>query len=137
MQKIKSFLDSEQGKNTFIILIVILVGFGAFQLGRISKQNDSGGIIVTYPPVLKAEGASVGSLTTGTEVQSYADTTSKTFGTTTTKPVSQGFVASKRGSKYYPPGCSAGKSLKQENRIFFATREEAEKAGYTPSSSCK
>ncbi|MSU44829.1 hypothetical protein EXS45_01465, partial [Candidatus Nomurabacteria bacterium] len=50
---------------------------------------------------------------------------------------SKNFFASNRGSKYYSIGCSAGKTIKQENRVYFATGEEAQKAGYELSSSCK
>ncbi|MBI3336642.1 hypothetical protein HYZ98_03710 [Candidatus Peregrinibacteria bacterium] len=47
-------------------------------------------------------------------------------------PVPDGmqFLASKRGKKYYPVGSAAGEQLVPENRIYFKTAEEAEKAGY-------
>ena len=35
--KIKEFLNSDKGKDLFIILIVILVAFGSFGLWRLSK----------------------------------------------------------------------------------------------------
>ncbi len=41
-----------------------------------------------------------------------------------------GFVASKTGKKYYPAGSSAGQKIKEENRVEFATEEEAQGAGY-------
>ncbi|MCF7863156.1 MAG: hypothetical protein K9L98_04090 [Candidatus Pacebacteria bacterium] len=47
------------------------------------------------------------------------------------------YFASKKGKKYYPVGCSAGKSIKIENRVYFSTEAEAKKAGYEMSSSCK
>ncbi|MFZ2072803.1 MAG: hypothetical protein WA101_01975 [Minisyncoccia bacterium] len=49
---------------------------------------------------------------------------------------SKKYFASNRGQKYYSIGCSAGKTIKQENRIYFSTPSEAEQAGYTISSSC-
>ena len=45
-------------------------------------------------------------------------------------PSDMQFVASQRGKKYYPVGSSAGEQLIPENRIYFKTAEEAEKAGY-------
>ncbi|MBY0376736.1 metal-binding protein, partial [Patescibacteria group bacterium] len=51
-------------------------------------------------------------------------------------PVSNIFFASNRGNKYYPLSCSAGKTIKQENRVFFDSASAAESAGYTLSSSC-
>ncbi len=41
------------------------------------------------------------------------------------------FVASKTGKKYYAADSAAGKKIKEENRIEFASAKEAEKAGYS------
>jgi len=46
---------------------------------------------------------------------------------------SDGWVASKTGKKYYAADSAAGKKIKEENRISFATEEEAKKAGYSAS----
>lgn len=42
-----------------------------------------------------------------------------------------GFVASSRGKKFYPAGSPAAAKLSPKNIIYFATRAEAEAAGYT------
>jgi hypothetical protein len=47
------------------------------------------------------------------------------------------YVASKNGSKYYLPTCASANRIKEENKIWFISKEEAEAAGYTPSSTCK
>ena len=41
------------------------------------------------------------------------------------------FVASKTGKKYYAAGSAAGKKIKEENKVFFASEKEAEDAGYS------
>lgn len=46
-------------------------------------------------------------------------------------PNEAGFVASKTGKKYYPASSAAGGKIKDENRVVFATSEEAEAAGYS------
>lgn len=46
------------------------------------------------------------------------------------------FVASKNGTKFYPAGCKAAERIKPENRIFFATAVEAQKAGFEATSQC-
>ncbi|MES3031922.1 MAG: Ada metal-binding domain-containing protein [Patescibacteria group bacterium] len=119
MEKIKQFVDSEQGKDVLIVIILILVGLGSFELGRLSNQSNSSGIKIEYGDELKNQPANVISATNN--------------------PNSSGknFFASNRGTKYYSIGCSAGKTIKQENRIYFATGEEAQKAGYELSSSCQ
>ncbi len=41
------------------------------------------------------------------------------------------FVASKTGKKYYELNSAAGQKIKEENRLYFGSAEEAEKAGYS------
>lgn len=122
MEKIKSFINetilSEKGKDVLVVIIVILVGLGSFELGRLSKTGGSEGLKIEYPAQNTENGTSV-SLSNSTIVAS-----SKTF------------FASSKGSKYYTTSCSAGKTIKQENRVYFATGEEAQAAGYTLSSAC-
>jgi hypothetical protein len=128
MEKIKSFIESEKGKDILIVIIVILVGLGSFELGRLSKGNDSPGLKIEYKAQdsLKATNQASNSISAfSTNIESLSsDATGKTF------------FASSRGSKYYTTSCSAGKTIKQENRVYFTTGEEAQKAGYTLSSSC-
>lgn len=126
MDKIKYFLGSEQGKDLLVILIVILVGISSFELGRLSKTGANAGLRVEYP---NQEGAN-STLTSG-PIPAYA---SSNF--TSQSITGKAFFASSRGKKYYSLGCSAGKSIKQENRVYFESQAEAEKAGYTKSSSC-
>ena len=45
--------------------------------------------------------------------------------------VEAAFVASKTGKKYYAVDSAAGKKIKEENRVYFKTGEEAEAAGYS------
>lgn len=47
------------------------------------------------------------------------------------------YVASKNGAKYHLPTCSGAKRIKEENKIWFNSKQEAEKAGYEPAKNCK
>lgn len=53
-----------------------------------------------------------------------------------TAPSSGGFVASKNGTKYYLPSCGGAGRIKEENKVWFTTKEDAEASGYTPASNC-
>ena len=46
------------------------------------------------------------------------------------------FLASINGKAYYPKDCSAANRIKEENRIWFDTKEEAELQGYQPAQNC-
>ncbi len=122
MEKIKQFIESDKGKDILVVIIIILVGLGSFGLGRLSKNSD---------PDLKIE-------YTGQEanvIESISENTpiSENFQKTNLK----NYFASNRGTKYYSLSCSAGKTIKEENRIYFNTSTEAQAAGYELSSACR
>ena len=127
---IKFWIESDKGKDILVIVIIILVGLGSFELGRLSKNNTSSGIKIEYP---SQEANTIGSLDqNGVNLPSNLNTPQNYQ-----KSTSENFFASSRGTKYYSISCSAGKTIKQENRIYFATSTEAEKAGYVLSSACR
>ncbi len=119
---VKSFIESEKGKDILTVIIVILVGLSSFELGRLSQNSNSGDINIEYPTKDESQAGSVILSKNSTPIQNSADKI---------------FFASNRGTKYYSLGCSAGKDIKQENRVYFATGEEAQKAGYELSNSCR
>ncbi|MDO8624055.1 MAG: hypothetical protein Q7R54_01745 [bacterium] len=46
-------------------------------------------------------------------------------------------VASKNGTKYFLPWCGGASQIKDENKIWFKSKEAAETAGYQPAANCK
>lgn len=48
----------------------------------------------------------------------------------------QNFVASKNGTRYYLPWCGGASRINDENKIWFATREEAQEFGLLPAEGC-
>jgi hypothetical protein len=146
MEKIKSFinetLQSDKGKDILIVIIIILVGIGCFELGRLSKNNDFGGIKITTTPIdLPAQAGTGSNIDQGIQqsINPSVNQTANVLGAIefqNSNSSGKTFFASSKGKKYYTISCSAGKTIKQENRIYFTTGEEAQKAGYTLSSSC-
>jgi len=55
---------------------------------------------------------------------------------TITEPKEFPFVASSRGKYYYPVDCGLANGLKEENRIYFRTQQEAENNGYIYNTRC-
>ena len=136
VQKIKQIItnciESDKGKDVLTIIIVILVGVSSFYLGRLSNQNTTDGVKIEYTG---QEASAIGG------IESFKANNSQislnpSIADKMNNNGQGSYFASTRGKKYYSTGCSAGKSIKQENRIYFQTSTEAEKAGYTPSSSC-
>ncbi len=119
-------MQSEQGKDILAVIIVILVGLGSFELGRLSKTIDSSGIKIEYTDQNGIQESNI---------ISSINSSKKT--TLVTNLIGKNFFASNRGTKYYSIGCSGGKTIKQENRVYFTTKEEAEGAGYGLSGSCR
>jgi hypothetical protein len=147
MEKIKHFIQSDTGKDLLILLIIILVGLGSFQLGRLSKGEIKPNIGIDYPDqtaqALKAVPKNESNSKSNTN-QTKSVNTSNTINNIPESYEYKGvdltgrnYFASSRGTKYYSFGCSAGKTIKQENRIYFDTEEQAKKAGYSKSTSCK
>jgi hypothetical protein len=127
---IKNCIESDKGKDILIVIIIVLVGLGSFELGRLSKENSSSGVKIEYPNQDGNQGASA------ILSENFLQTTTK-ISPTIQSSAGKNFFASSRGSKYYTISCSAGKTIKQENRIYFTTGEEAQQAGYALSSSCQ
>lgn len=133
MEKIKQFVENDKEKDILVIIIIILVGLGSFELGRLSKNDVNSGIKIEYGP---QEANVIGSVDLNNNNSLNLNSNSNTL-TNTQKLNSENFFASNRGSKYYSISCGAGKTIKQENRIYFNTAQEAQNAGYELSSSCK
>lgn len=122
-QKCKDLLSNDE---VFTTALIVLVGVTAFGLGRAS--------VVDFGPSGEDLGATV--VQDGVEVQESdaekegmtVETIEKDLGT---------YVASKNGTRYHFPWCSGAQNIKEENKVWFDTKEAAEAAGYTPAKNCK
>lgn len=70
----------------------------------------------------------------GEEIKSSAEET--TLNSTQTPQNEKQIVASKNGEVYHYVWCSGAKRIKEENKIYFNSKEEAEKAGYRAAKNC-
>jgi hypothetical protein len=120
---IKLYKDCE--KDIILAIIIILVAFSSFGLGRLSKIKESRTPITIDLP---ADG-----LTSTVQQVQQGESLDAIQGL----PLEKTFVASKNGAKYHYPWCAGAQSIKEENKIWFSSKEEAEKAGYAPASNCK
>jgi hypothetical protein len=64
----------------------------------------------------------------------------KTATTSTVTPevrTASKYVGSRSGTKYHLLWCPGAKTIKESNKIYFSSKEEAQKAGYSPAANCK
>jgi hypothetical protein len=124
LKEVKTFGEKLQRKETYTILLIMLVGFGSFGLGRLSTLQEA------QSPILLENSFS----------ESFAAATVFPAGTeASATPIEKGgrLVASKSGAKYHFPWCSGAQRISEANKVWFDSVEEARKAGYTPASNCK
>jgi hypothetical protein len=118
-------------------LIVLFASSGSFGLGYLSGQEAKGGEIIIESrgaAIERQESASTGSALLAAPVGAKAAASEEL-----PPPPSGGgqYVASKSGKSYHLPWCSGAKQIKESNKIYFDSKEEAEAAGYSPAKNCK
>ncbi len=106
---IKGYLDRVVGEWGIPILMV-LVGFASFGLGRLSASEDSRPVI----SIRQVEGVEMKPMAIGGQV-----------------------VASRSGKTYHFPWCPGATSMKETNKIWFKDESAARTAGYTPAANCE
>jgi hypothetical protein len=112
-------------------ILLLIVGIGSFGLGRMSAGitgQEQAASVGLSPQVNKVQVAP----------QTVASGTAAAIATG--EPVEkspQNFVGSKSGTKYHALTCPGAKQIKDTNKIFFATEDEAQSAGYTRAANCK
>jgi hypothetical protein len=95
--------------DIIIAVVIILVALIGFGLGRLSVIREQ-----KIPAVIENTPAAASSANT-----------------------EKLYVASKNSDKYHYPWCSGAQRIKEENKVWFSSKEEAEKAGYSPATNCK
>lgn len=111
-------------------LLIVAVSLGSFILGRLS--------VIEKSYLIEQKSQFVDTQPLSSEATTKFENRISNPDTATEVPQSENaYVASKNGTKYHLPWCGSAKQIKEENKIWFATKEEAEKAGYTPAANCK
>lgn len=124
LRKSNRIIANTVTEDVYIVIIIILVGFAGFGLGRLSIMEE-GRVPVSVHYGEGATAAVIESISDSTEIEAPATADGGLL------------VASKNGSKYHYPWCSGAQRMKEENKIWFDSAQEAEKAGYTPATNCK
>lgn len=127
VEKFKGWLKINQ-RDLFLAAMVFFIGMASFGLGRLSA------IWPAKEPIKIDEPA--GNYETGKTAPAN-NLIKRNDSSTQTISSSQGnFIASRNGSAYHLPSCPGALKIKTENKIWFQTREDAERAGYKPAGNC-
>lgn len=104
--------------DIFTAGIIILTAIVSFGLGRLSViYGQKKPVKIEYSNLEKNQSAVISESELPNEEKMY--------------------IASKNSDKYHLPWCSGAQRIKEENKIWFASKEEAEKAGYKPAENCE
>ena len=115
--KIKLIIDIIENKDIFIALLIIFIATASFGLGRLSKIDENKKSL---------------------QIENFVENKALIGDfSPENNNIKGNYVASKTGSKYHLPWCSGAQTIKEENKIWFETKEDAESRGYSPAKNCK
>lgn len=125
-KNLKKFFLKYEDKIVLIvgIILIALISFGAGRLTAIREPKEP----------IKIENYGLASLKESVESQ---DTDKAEEGIKEAEKKQEVFVGSINSNKYHLPDCQWAKRIKEENRIWFESVEDAETKGYVPASCIK
>jgi len=123
---IKGFLGRIQA-DWVIVAIIVLAASAAFGLGFLAGRDEA------RKEVLTIEERPLESYLPGEAAVWGGEPAAEAL---PPMPAGGQYVASKTGKSYHLPWCSGAKLIKEENKIWFASKEEAEARGYAPAGNC-
>ena len=120
----------DNNRDLFLAAIIILVATISFGLGRLSKIREE-----KTPITIENISTSTETIVNALNKNVTENKLEQNLGNISQSP--KIFVASRNGKKYYYAWCESANVIKEQNRVWFSTKDEAEKAGYEPSANCK
>lgn len=122
ISKLLEFIKSKQSEIV-LALAVVLIAIISFETGKISTLRNFGKPLEIKDPLNQS--AQV--------IHLQGSTLQKT----STQRTDQKVVASKNSTSYHFSWCSGAKKIKEENKIIFASEQEAQSKGLTLASNCQ
>lgn len=100
--KIKVLYENKHfQENVLLVLVITVVGSSCFLFGRLSNTAS----LTTKSVVITGQ------------VETFTDSIAPNV---TPATIGQGeYVASRNGTKYYPPNCGSAKRINEENKVWF------------------
>src|SRR3989344_1215374 len=132
LTRIKAWAGEYRG-DIAVGLLVFFISMASFGLGRLSVLLDKHPPIQISNPADSSQNASTTVIPGDLRASSGVLPDSSLSGAAS---ASGSYVASKNGSAYHLTTCPGAKQIKESNKVYFYTKEEAESAGYRPAGNC-
>lgn len=136
IKRIANFFQSDKGHQALLTALGIVLALGSFLLGRLSLAGDVHQNVVVTSTVTQDSKQEQDAYVPPASDGSLSNRQTATAASAPIAVLGK-YVASKSGSAYHFPWCSGAKRIKEENKVYFNSKEEAEKAGYHPAGNCK
>jgi hypothetical protein len=133
-QRIKSLPDLP--KDIAVVGVILACSVGGYLIGRLEVAHalrDRALRVYTRADAVSGE---VG-ITRETPDNGLARNSVRAAPAMPQEDVGGSYVGSRTGKTYHLPWCSGAQRIKPENRVWFATKGEAEERGYHPAVNCK
>lgn len=137
---------SRAPEGLLTVAVILLASGASFGLGMLAERSlagEGGGVKIeqldaaSSLPAAASEALAPVPTAPKTATPAPKVFTKKAAPTGTATAATGKYVASKNGTKFYLPSCATANRINEENKIYFTTEEEAEAAGFQPSSTCK
>jgi hypothetical protein len=109
----------------FTIILVALIGFGLGRLSALREEKFPIQIQTSLPSAFESENQEAGLPVSRISDRGGEGKQEKLY------------VGSRNGSVYHYPWCPGAERIKEANKVWFSSREEAGKAGYRPAANCE
>jgi hypothetical protein len=126
-------------RDTYSVFIVIFASLSSYLLGWLSHvESARKPLVIEDIPQLRIQTIAPERISTSeplvaSPTDSLKEVQKPIFIPKTTSGM---YVGSKSGSKYHLPTCPSAKKIAAANKVWFQSREEALKAGYSPAGNC-
>lgn len=123
--------------SLFLVLYFTLLIAGAYMIGRLSildERRHSAFHITAPAPVVTQASPTPRNIISDAENERTMMQERKTK---VTDDSAGAYLASKNGTTFHLPWCSGAKKIKEANRVWFASKEDAIAHGYKPAANCK
>lgn len=140
LKKLKSLILDD---TVYIAFLLVFTAIGSFGLGKMTNATPqkTAGMPESAVTMTLSGSSNLSGSTTAVVLKPVP-----TKATLTSQPVVlveqqedalvRNFVASKAGTKYHALTCAGAKTIKEINKIYFTSVEDAEAAGYTRAANC-